>query len=330
MSIDAPDHTSLDDLAAEPEPSSLRRLRFSLLTLLIVITLVGLVLAWLVQPNHAVATALFEVRNEQVSIVGKDTVRPLSKEEFETLKKTQVALLKSKFLLSSALVNPGIASLPVLSSSKDKEAWLQEHLEIEFPQDGEILSISLHGTEPQAADLAALVDAVAAAYKKEVLGQERQRKLTIRDMVAKSLEILNNEYKRKAEDYLDIAKALNKSAGSGGDPLNQINTKRLDRIDGELLRLEGEQLKNETAGEKQDAAFLAKRLEQLRKQKDELEKTIRLGSDRSVELESRQQDLTVLRQIVTEMATNLEKQDIDLETPPRIRQVQQAVITLGN
>jgi hypothetical protein len=40
--------------------------------------------------------------------------------------------------------------------------------------------------------------------------------------------------------------------------------------------------------------------------------------------------LTVLRQIVTEMATNLEKQDIDLETPPRIRQVQQAVITLGN
>jgi myosin heavy subunit len=233
-------------------------------------------------------------------------------------------------VLSSALVNPGIASLPVLSSSKDKEAWLQEHLEIEFPQDGEILSISLHGTEPQAADLAALVDAVANAYKKEVLGQERQRKLTIRDMVAKSLESLNHEFKRKAEDYLDIAKGLNKSTGSGGDPLDQINTKRLNRIDGELMRLEGEQLKNETAGEKQDATYLAKRLDQLRKQKEELEKTIRANTIRYVELETRQEELKQLQGIANEMSVKLEELDIDMETPPRIRQVQQAVITLGN
>lgn len=328
MSIDVPDHTSLDDLAAEPKTGSLRRLRFSLLALLIIITLVALALAWLVQPDRVVATALFEVRNENASIVHQD--RPFTKEDYEIIKKTQVALLKSRFVLSSALVNPGIASLSVLSSSDDKEAWLQDHLEIEFPKDGEILSISLRGTEAQKDDLAALVDAVAGAYKKEVLGQERQRKLTIRDMVAKSLEGLNTEFKRKAEDYLDIAKGLNKSTGSGGDPLNEINTKRLDRIDGELLRLEGEQLKNETAGEKQDAAFLAKRVEQLRKQKDELEKTIRLGTVRSVELESRQQELTELQGIASEMTRKLEELDIDMQTPPRIRQVQQAVITLGN
>jgi hypothetical protein len=165
MSIDASEGTSLDDLAAEPAARSLRRLRFSLLTLFIAITLIALVLAWMVQPNRVVATALFEVRNEYASIVHRE--RTFSKEDFEILKKTQVALLKSKFVLSSALVNPGIASLPVLNSSDDKEGWLQDHLEIEYPRDGEILSISLRGTEAQSADLIALVDAVAGAYKKK-------------------------------------------------------------------------------------------------------------------------------------------------------------------
>jgi len=145
MPVDAAAESYLDDLAAEPDTNSRRRLRFSLLAFLLAITVVALTLGWLIQPNYVVATALFEVRNEQLSIIAKD--RPFSKEDYELLKKTQIALLKSKYVLSSALVNPGIASLSVLARADDKEAWLQDHLQIEFPQDGEILSISLSGTE---------------------------------------------------------------------------------------------------------------------------------------------------------------------------------------
>ena len=223
---------------------------------------------------------------------------------------------------------PSISSLPILSASNDKEAWLQDHLVIEYPQDGEILSISLRGTQAQKDDLVALVDAVAGAYKKEVLSSERQRQLTIRDMVAKSLENLNAELRRKSEDYLDIAKGLNRPNGTGDDPLQQINIKRLDRIDGEIMRLEGEQLKNETAGEKKDAEFSAKRLEQLRKQKTELEKTIQARTARSLELETRGEELKQLQSLSNDMSVKLESLDIDLEAPPRIRQVQQAVVTL--
>ena len=133
-----------------PIPGSLRRLRFSLLTLLVAIALIAIALSWLVQPNRVVATALFEVRNEQPSLVAKDAGRPFSKEEFETLKKTQIAAAENQIRTHIGLVNPGIASLPVLGSSDDKEAWLQDHLEIEYPQDSEILSISLQ--RPRIAD----------------------------------------------------------------------------------------------------------------------------------------------------------------------------------
>src|SRR4029079_17170408 len=131
---------SIDALASGARKRPWRRLilfGFSLI-------LICIAAWWLSQPKRVAATALFEVRNEQASLVARDSDRMfLSKEEFEIIKNTQIALLKSRFVLSSALVNPGIASLSVLGSSDDKEAWLQDHLEIEYPHEGEILSISL-------------------------------------------------------------------------------------------------------------------------------------------------------------------------------------------
>jgi chromosome segregation ATPase len=148
-------------------------------------------------------------------------------------------------------------------------------------------------------------------------------------MIARSLQNLQSEIKRKAEDYSDIAKSLNKTTDNGGDPIVEINTKRLDRIDAELMRLEGELLKNETSGEKQDIAFLAKRLGQLRKQREDLEKTIRTSTVRSAELDVRKQEISELQSIANEMSRKLEAIDIDLGTPPNIRQIQVAAIKTG-
>jgi capsular exopolysaccharide synthesis family protein len=169
---------------------------------------------WFAFPESSSATALFEVRQEQDSIIHDATKR--STPDFDILKKTQLALLKSKFLLTSAIRDPGIASLSILAGERDKEEWLQEHLDVEFPVNGEILSISLTGKPPE--DLVALVDAVAEAYNREVIGKEKSRKLTIRDMVERSLLNLNEEIKHKYEDYLDIAKGMGRSTEGQRDP----------------------------------------------------------------------------------------------------------------
>jgi capsular exopolysaccharide synthesis family protein len=173
---------------------------------------------WMVFPESSSATALFEVRIKQETIL-RD-MNQQSTQDFEILKKTQLALLKSKFLLTAAIRDPGIASLSILAGERDKEGWLQDHLEVEFPQNGEILSISLTGTPPE--DLETLVNAVAEAYKKEVLGNETQRKLTIHDMMEKSLTNLNSEIKHKYEDYLDIAKGMGHTTPDQRDPETEL------------------------------------------------------------------------------------------------------------
>ncbi len=169
---------------------------------------------WFIFPESSSATALFEIRQEQESIIHDATQR--STQDYEILKKTQLAKLKSKFLLTTAIRDPGIASLSILASATDKEEWLQEHLDVEFPQNGEILSISLSGSPPD--DLVSLVNAVAEAYNKEVIGTEKSRKLNIRDMLEKSLLNLQAEIKRKYEDYIDIAKGMGRPTGSDHDP----------------------------------------------------------------------------------------------------------------
>src|SRR5215216_1986758 len=96
--------------------------------LLFLLTLVGGFIFWLVKPETATATALFEVRMKASSLLGTQPVE--SDSDYQILKKTQIALLKSKFLLTSALRDPGIASLPVIAGLLDPEEWLQDHLEV--------------------------------------------------------------------------------------------------------------------------------------------------------------------------------------------------------
>ncbi len=125
---------------------------------------------WFLFPESSSATALFEVRQQQDSIMHDATIR--STQDFEILRKTQLALLQSKYVLTSALRDPGIASLSILAGARDKEEWLQDHLDVQFPQNGEILSISLSGTPPE--DLALLVECRCCGIQE---GSSRPRNL---------------------------------------------------------------------------------------------------------------------------------------------------------
>ena len=145
------------------------RLRFSILALLIFVTLVSLVLTWFVQPRKVVATALFQVDSAAPHGSFKTDERAESGRDFAVLKQTQLALLKCNYLLTAAIRNPGVGSLPILATAKDPVGSLQSHLDVSFPENAEIISIQLRGTEAQSQDLVLIVDSIAKAYKDEVI-----------------------------------------------------------------------------------------------------------------------------------------------------------------
>jgi hypothetical protein len=184
----------LPDATIEPVPHrSKLRLRFSLLALLVFVTIACLALAWLVQPTIVVATALFQVDRVQSTLSDGESSRRFDELEFELFKNTQIAKLNSYYVLNAALRQPGIAALPVFTGIRDPVTWLQQRLKVEFPHQGEILAISLRGPESQAPDLQRIVDAVAKAYQEEVINAERTRRLGTRDLKTMLLKKLRNE-----------------------------------------------------------------------------------------------------------------------------------------
>ena len=170
-------------------------------------------LLWWLFPESASAVALFQVSSEEQSLA----FREISNEtrQFEILQKTQLALLKSYFVLQDAVRNPNVATLSTIASEPDPIQWLDDELSVTFPQESEILRIAITGSEDPM-ELQQIVDAVAQAYEDRVIYAARTKKLSTREVLARSLGDLQAEIRRKMEDFQDLAKELGTSSEEFG------------------------------------------------------------------------------------------------------------------
>jgi hypothetical protein len=313
---------TLENESRPAHPARPLRRWFVLSSVLIFAAGVLAAVVWLLLPNRATATALFQIMRATPTILSNESI--LAPENYELLKKTQRALLRSEFVLTAALRDPGVASLPTLAGVDDPVEWLAEHLHVEYPEEGEILSISLAGPTSQSTDLVRIVDAVAKAYRDEVIYENKQLRLATRDLLARSLENLNKEIERKYQVYLDIARESGRADRGSAPVLQQLDLRRLDRIENELMRLENTQNELQDGGDSASLDVVVRRIEQLRARQEQLQSQIVSRVEVSVALESQQRDLGRLQRIADEMATTLEKLDIEANAPERIRQIQQA------
>jgi len=161
---------------------------------------------WFLFPETSSATALFSVASQEQSVLG-ETSRTLGK-DFDILQRTQLAYLKQYFVIQAALRRPGIDTLGILAGETDKVQWLTDELSPSFPQNSELLSITITGDSHDQEDLRQLVNAVAAAYENEVVFKEEQRRDVLRDALATSLAKISQEIKTKLDEHNALAEEL--------------------------------------------------------------------------------------------------------------------------
>ena len=317
--------TSVSNEASTPRRSKWRTAMLLFLFVVIAALIVGLTV-WLVRPKQVVATALFQVdwsRPILLAVVAPSVVD----QDYEGLKKTQVALLQSNFVLTAAVRDPGIASLSIFAGEGDPVEWLQNHLQIGYPREGQLLAISLSGSEEESEDLVHVVNAVAKAYKDEVLDEQRQNTLVARDVLDRSLNDLNEDIARKSDEVANLANADPASEVVNNQEVRLLDIIRLDRIETELSRLQEQKL-DETSNAKTTDA-IASHVAELQKQQSDLQKRITTDRNLNSKLSNRQRELEQLHSIADELLVKLRKTDIEIKAPDRIRQVQPAVIGDG-
>jgi len=148
-----------------------RRLQFSLLTLLLFMTVFCVALFWWVRPRPVEIVALLHVRPPSSNLTGgRSTVR-----QWEIIQRTQLAFLKSVGVLHAALSDPQVAKLPLVTSQAEPVAWLKGELHVEFQQNSEILIIGLTSPSNQVGEARTLLSAVISAYLQFANAAEHQQ-----------------------------------------------------------------------------------------------------------------------------------------------------------
>jgi beta-lactamase regulating signal transducer with metallopeptidase domain len=270
------------------------------------------------------AVALFQVSRTPPSLANTES-EPRSDVGWQILCKTQLAKLKSYYVLQAALRDPQIASLPLIRAQQEPVAWLADSLDVGFHSGSEIMYVRLFGKRDEVEQLTKIVDAVAKAYEDEVVFADETQRLTTRDLLAQTLKKLNEELTEKMQLYHDMAKDMGKLESGGGRVAQEIGLRRLDRIEAELMRLENGLLELETSGQAGNRKFYEQRIAELRKRQEELEASILSRSETSVELVSRSREIEQLQRLNNDLGMRLEVLDVEASAPPRIKKIQTAV-----
>ncbi len=155
--------------------------------------------------NTVVAILQFSFSNQEVipSQASKNTVGA-----FEVYRHTQATLLKSSFVLRSALVRRNIASLKVVQGHEpDPLPWLKKALEIELPKNSELIVLRLSDSG-DSKQLKKILDAVIAAHRQEVLGSARIREHEAIDTLEQFYRSNSKEYRTKLDTYIALSSEL--------------------------------------------------------------------------------------------------------------------------
>jgi polysaccharide biosynthesis transport protein len=147
-------------------------------------TLLGVTAAaavWMLRPDKFTADALIRVASSEHRVLrdlGPDHERGSS------YIKTQIALLRSRPVLRSAVRSEQVRDLPIASEKPDLVGWLEKDLRIEQVDGTEVVRVSLT-SRGDGSDLAPLVNAVVQSYMDEVVKGEHANQLARLDELRK-------------------------------------------------------------------------------------------------------------------------------------------------
>ena len=161
------------------------------------------ILIWVFLPKGFESVAWLRVRDKSGMFGvggGRDNA------EYEAYRKTQVQLIKSPFVLTSALRRPGISSLSTLSAEDDPVGYLMRNIQVSAPMESEVVQVRMRGEDPK--EVTQIVNAVAQAYLSDVVNKEKSERLNRRDMLERKYKENMAEVRSSLDTYNNLAKTL--------------------------------------------------------------------------------------------------------------------------
>ncbi len=160
---------------------------------------------WYTVPRQYTATSVLRISMDQANVLdlGKNGEGASS---FDVYKRTQRQLLRSPAVLRAALQRKNLAKLPLVTQQLDPLTWLQNLVIVTFPDEAEIMNVSVRCEDRQAAEL--LVDTVVQVYLDDVVYAEQSEKRRRVSSLQKAETETEMSLRRKRSDLRQLADTL--------------------------------------------------------------------------------------------------------------------------
>jgi hypothetical protein len=275
----------------------------------------------------------------------------MSEEEFTSYMETQVALMKTRLVLNSALRDPKVANLPAIKDQEDPLNWLENQLKVAaVPRTG-IVRVAFKGGRPE--DQALLINAVVQAYLTETVQKEARTK----EVRMKFLKSYYAEFDSSLTDKRETLRRIQKDLGTTGTKLTELDQQfavaQVRAIEKDLLdvlaqirKARGEIVMAETMEQSNRAKPLAdsdrndlKQKQQAAQQRiDQLVKVqallteertsqiiaMRRGNMDVVELGWLREEVRMLENTSKEVRQQIQRLEVEMQAPPRVSLLEEA------
>jgi len=133
---------------------------------------------------------------------------------------TQLALIKSQFVLKSVLEQPQIADTKIVKSQKDPVVWLQKELHVSRIPDSPVLRFQFNCPAEEAATGVKILDVLLQVYKQDI-EQQNVFRSNASDENLKTLTKLHQELKNELRQKIEKHQALTEGLGGSEPPISK-------------------------------------------------------------------------------------------------------------
>jgi hypothetical protein len=169
----------------------------------------------LITPIEHEASALLRISRQPLTVLEGRHSSPTTPEDFASFKRTQAQLLRSSLVVNRTVGEKAISKLPVLAGQKDPDSWLLEHTTVDFPEDAEIMRVTVRCTNSD--DAIALTNMLVKKYLSEIVQRERDIKLEQERTLEKHVADYNRTAEAELKTLHDMEKAYRVASTAGAE-----------------------------------------------------------------------------------------------------------------
>jgi polysaccharide biosynthesis transport protein len=167
--------------------------------------------AWILQPQMYTSNAVLEIKpieNRMIFTTADQDKAGGNASSFDAFRRGQRVMLKQRYLIERALApsdDRKLLEIPILRDEVDPVAWLEKHLLVMFPDESNIMSVSLSADDPTG--LHDIVNAIVSEYWEAVVVSERHRKLDRLNILSSAVSKAETDLRRKNTEWKRLVDA---------------------------------------------------------------------------------------------------------------------------